>query len=500
MLERPQPARAPAPAPREQSERVVRTTVVLPVERPIAPARSLAGVWVLLSVLIVGFIGLMAAMGIFADSLGGALSGTVVGTPDRVVANWTPILVPTTYTQSPDILLIAYNSDTEVYSLTLVDGVTRSVRWRKPLSKEGYYQSAAVPDQGRVYVADGSRLVALDQAKGQSVWEAALADVLPEKDCLRIFGERVVALTKDGQVQAFDKQTGRPAWNVRLTETPRRLWDVAGQPAVLDQKESGKGAYLAIFNPADGKVVQQITPKCRVKDHPWDETLYTYNPVLVDNERQRLYFLFGSQPMCVQCADSATGKALWATSVADVHLSWVKTYVLAGDALYVTTGTGGGILAVVDTNKGTARQLVSDKDYELEMLAAREGTVVVHAVRQRGSRRDELWGLDAATGARRWQYILQAQDPVGHGSSQGVWDVQLTTRGLVVLQSPPRENQLHVDTLDLKDGRIGQTSTVKLAHDDIGAVVWTDSVAYVACWGKLYAVNLVTGAADFTWP
>lgn len=481
MLERPRP---------RIRERVVERVVTRrpqPIQTPVQTGSAVGGI-VVMAIVMVVVIGLVA----FAILVG---EGEIGLSQDRV-SNWTPILIPTEREQAPDLLLVTRNLNADNYDLTLLDGVTRAVRWRKPLGEKAY-NPVAVVHGDRVYVVDEAHLYALDLAEVQTAWEATLVDVLQGNSLLG-FSERVVALTKDGTLQAFDTRTGKPAWSVRLSGTPRQLYRVAGQPAVLDKKEGDKGAHLVVFNPADGTVAWQIMLTCRTDDHSWDRTAGIHSPIQVDDARNVVYVLFGHDPMCVQCVNGTTGDLVWTATVADLHYAWVEELALAGDALYITNHVRGGVLDVVDVAEGTARRLADEKDYELTTLVAQgddPGTVVVHAVRTRGSRRDELWGLDPTTGERRWQYVLQGLDASGDN-----WAARLTPHGLAVLRVPDGEAQLHVEILGLEDAQVLQSSTFKLVHDDLGAVAWTNTRAYVTSWGKLYAVDLTTGELEFAWP
>jgi outer membrane protein assembly factor BamB len=482
MLERPRP---------RIRERVVERVVTRrpqPIQTPVQTGSAVGGIVVMavIMVVVIGFV----VFGILMGEL-------EIGLSRDHVSGWAPILVPTEHEQAPDLLLVTRNLNADNYDLMLLDGVTRAVRLRKPLG-EKTYNPVAVVHGDHVYVVDEAHLYALDLAEGQTAWEAVLADVLADSrgDCLQVFGERVVALTKDGMVQAFDTRTGKPAWSVRLSETPRQLYRAAGQPAVLDKKEGDKSAHLVVFDPADGTVVWRFTPACRTDDHPWDQTAGVHSPIQVDDARNVVYVLFGHDPMCVQCVNGTTGDPVWTATVADLHYAWVEELALAGDALYVTNHVRGGALDVVDVSQGTARRLTDEQDYRLMALAAQTGSVaVVHAVRTRGSEQHELWGLDPATGERRWQYVLQ-----GLNASGGNWAARLVPQGLAVLRVPDDEAQLHVEILDLEDAQVLQSSTFKLVHDDLGAVTWTNTRAYVTSWGKLYAVDLATGELEFAWP
>ncbi|MBU0491335.1 MAG: PQQ-binding-like beta-propeller repeat protein [Chloroflexi bacterium] len=446
-----------------------------------------------------GLVTMLVIMGLIVGVVlvGMWLSESRIGRPSSDhVMNWLPILLPTDYPGVADLVLVTRDLNADDNNLVLVDGVTRALRWRKSLGQDSYSPTVIV-DGERLYLSNEARLYALDLATGRTIWEAVPADVLPspQQDCLQVFGDRVVVLTKDGTAQAFDADTGKPAWSVRLSQTPRQLLNVAGQPAVLDQPEDARGASLLILNLLDGSVDRQITPVCRAQDHPWDQTATIYSPMLVDNTRGVLYVLLGHGPLCVQCITVATGDVAWTATIADLNAVWTTDLVLVDDALYITGGTSGHTLDAVDLDQGTARRLADEPDYALTVLAARpQGPALVHAERTRGSTRDELWALDPATGDWRWRHVLQ-----GVGSFDN-WAAQIIPLGVAVLWVPDDEAQLHLDVLGANDAQVLQSGAIELRHNDLGTVAWTGTRAYVPSWGQLFVVNLETARLEFAWP
>lgn len=378
------------------------------------------------------------------------------------------------------------------YTLVYLDSSSQTVLWQSQSLSEEYYKTI-IPGNSLIYLGDQSRLLAFSRDDGTLVWQASLADVLCQ-DCLNVFGDHLVALTEGGVLQGFDAQTGALVWSKRLTGTPDRLLDIAGQPAVLDPIEDDIMA-LHILNANDGDVVQQFAPLCQ--HSIFEEDLDLYSPVIFTPGDGALYLFFGNLATCVQRWDINTGEMTWAT-VIDETVHWHSADpLLASGAIYL--GQEHGKIMAINAQDGRPNTLTGEPDYDLTPLARQDDTLIVRATRTRGSERDELWGLDAESGERRWQYLLQGEDWV-HDTARGQWDCQLTSRGLVLLQVLSDPDQLIVETLDPLNGvSAGQVSTK--VHDDYwGDVAWTDDVAWLRIRGKLYTVDLATGTLICTWP
>lgn len=403
------------------------------------------------------------------------------------------IPIPAEYGRPLDALILTYSIDGENYTLVYLDGNSQTVLWQsQPLSEEP--DKAIIPGDSLIYLDDQTQLLALNRSDGTLAWKASLADVLC-RDCLKRFGNRLVALTEGGTLQGFNAQTGALVWSKRLTGTPNRLLTIAGRSAVLDPTESDIMA-LHILNAENGDVVQRIAPLC---EHSiFEEDLDLYSPVIFTPSDGALYLLFGNLATCVQRWDTNTGEMTWSTVIDEV-MHWHFTSPLLADSTIYLSEEHDGKITAINTQDGRPTTLTDEPDYDLTPLARHDSILIVRAIRTRGSEREELWGLDAASGELRWQYLLQAQDWF-YDVAGGQWDCQLTSRGLVVLQVLSDPDQLIFDTLNPHSGvSAGQTST-KLHDDYWPHIAWTDDVAWLTIWGKLYTVDLDTGTPIYTWP
>lgn len=405
---------------------------------------------------------------------------------------------------SPDLLVYTYQVKAQTYHLTYLDGATYAVRWDSPPLGE-YSINPTAPGTALVYVTDENKqtrqqsLLALKREDGTLVWKAPLSDeVLSNcQGCLRALGNTVVALSRDGTVQAFEAQTGRLAWNHRLNYTADHMLVVKGWPAVVDQDapKDWDNISLYIWDQVTGELAHRITPHCPDSPHP--KALDIRSPVLVNSGGDTVYFLYGTLPACAERWDLTGSQMVWQMQYEDLYFDrYNAPPLLFDDAIY--SGYDGEVIAI-STADGRLRQLANEEDYELTPLDRWQGILIVSARRTRGSSRYELWGLDAATGEQRWRYLIQAEAKMGGPSSGGSWAARLTSRGLVVLQVLPEPPRAVLETVDPRTGVGGGQVSASLEDADLESVVWSDDAAWLEV-RTLVAVELATGKILFTWP
>lgn len=403
-----------------------------------------------------------------------------------------------------DLLVYLLHSGDDRFSLALLDGGSHAVRWQsQPLSTQPS-SARLVTGAGLAYIADGSRLLALRLSDGSPAWQTSLVAELPSgcDECLRLLDGRVVALQKDGSLQAFDAQSGRLGWSVRLAGTPREL-PIAGDRLVTLEPAAGeRGAVIDFLDPASGQVAQQIAPSCKRGAIPGEESPMVGSPLLFSPDGGAMYALFGLISSCAQRWNPASGERVWQQTL-DHGIApaiWYDNRPLLTDkALF---GSNGGVLWALDTASGDLRKLADDQEYKFVPLAARDDTLIVLAWPSWDSKRQALWGLDAATGERRWQYALQAKEarllqPFGD------WDWRLTPKGLVVVQVLKDQRQLIVDLVDPHTGVSTARQTTALGSSGSPTfwhAIWTDDMAWLKIDFSLYAVDLATGATAYRLP
>jgi outer membrane protein assembly factor BamB len=397
-----------------------------------------------------------------------------------------------------DLLVYAYGVGNNNYRVALIDGASHAARWvSEPLSKNAY-QGNLVAGQGMIYITDNDQLLALHQNDGTPAWQARL-DVEPQSscdDCMRLLGGHVLVLEKNSGVQAFDAKTGKLAWSKRLADNTRQL-SIAGERLVTTQPSQEKdGTLIAFLDPATGKPTLQIDPHCPKRntfselERPRSDT-----PFLFSEDAKTMYMMYGFFSQCAQAFDLSTGEPRWEVMLEQnmIPAVWFNTApVVTDQALYVNQDH---MIWALNSTDGSIRTLIEDDEYNLRPLARRDNMLIVLAAPTWDSQRQVLWGLDVATGERRWQEPLQAHT-LRNGSSSGDWDWQITPKGLVLVQVLRDDARLIVETLDLRSGLSSakqETQLTDLHMPSLYQPMWTDDTVYLKLDSHIYAVDLVTG-------
>jgi outer membrane protein assembly factor BamB len=463
------------------------------------------------------------------------LSGLPTGIPALVrpdVRVQDVLVLPPSNDGPPEVLASTYDYTTQADTLTYLDMGTPAVRWTVPnIPAFQLYNMLYTHDDQTLYVASEARLLALKRVDGSLAWEAALSDKMYSgcAGCLQLAAGNVVALTDDGQLQAFDQATGRPAWDVRLEETPRQLFGLGDQVALVD--EDGEARVLKVFDAKSGELARQIEPLGKNEPFPNDpQTLDLYTPALADPDGESLYFFIGFfPPVTIQRWNVVEDQQLWEAALNDDLVSLTASSVepvLADGTLYFRNGhyeEKSGLIAL-DLEDGSVRSiLASDPDYELDPLGAQDDVLLVAATRTRGTRRTEVWGLNNQTGDILWKHQPEAADladeqfslpsltiwfedgatatPSATASTAWIW--RLASGRLILLEV--LSNQIVVDSVSLANGaslgrfplplRLGDSfsSRVEVAHLT-ARQVWLDVD------GSLQVFDLETGTMSASWP
>ncbi len=420
-------------------------------------------------------------------------------------------LLPTDNDTQPDIVGVTRNSD-DTKRMVYVDfDADQHLRWQSEPLGDGadYVFNKVVANSASIYMAYETTLAAFDRQDGTIVWQATLNDEVSNicRDCLQIYGDWLVALTADGVLNGINAQTGQGAWSVRLTATPRQLLNLAGKTAVLD--EDGDVVGINVYEPATGALVQRIVPGCPNDPFPdRSQTLGIYDPVLVSSDGKNLYVPIGNfRPGCIQNWDAATLTQVWQTTVpVDVIRSLGREpYLLTDKAFYISDGQD---LSVVNLLDGTYREVFGDEDHNLVPLAAQDGVLVALAERTRGTRRYSLWGIDTATGSKRWEFTPDAEDLYERGSSvaydDGIWNAGVTSDKVIVLEAFSDPSFVNFTVLDLADGT--QTGTNRFDFGDDGSSYWIQVLGwsrdrvYLVMDSRLRAMDFTTATEIAAWP
>lgn len=403
-------------------------------------------------------------------------------------------------TREPELLVVSRNHERKSDTLMLLSPDDGAIRWESaPLGEDGSSWVVAHSAQ-TVIIADGSRLVGLSRADGATAWEAPLTDKIFYnvcRDCLQVFGESVVALTDDGQLQAFNAERGTPLWSVRLNQATRqmlRVGELVGVPDSLSKDDSEAGLFL--YSPSDGALVRTIEPSCAAEGSSYEDRPHYYDRIVADARSGALYWMLDSAYCLLRVGAGQFGGGQ--PTIDESFRSFDEDNALAADgSIYLSTGDA---LAVVD-EQGAVRQLLRDEDYDLRPLEVGPGALLALAQRTRGSARLELWLIDPATGERRWAHPLTAHDPIDGPYDSGDFAAHIVGSSVALFEQLEEPEAVRFELISFADGASTVSAEVRVedAGDYIRGVTWGSGTAWLAL-DELYGVSLESGATVSRWP
>ncbi|NNJ09536.1 PQQ-binding-like beta-propeller repeat protein [Chloroflexales bacterium ZM16-3] len=401
-------------------------------------------------------------------------------------------------TREPDMLVISRNYDRDGDTVLLFSPDAGAVRWESPpLGDNGNSWALAYSDQS-IIIANKTMLIGLSRADGAKIWEAPLTDRIFYNgcvDCIQVFGDSVVVLTDDGELQAFSAAKGAPLWSVRLNNATRqlvRMGDMVGVPDSLEK--GGSDAGLFVYRPSDGALDHTIEPVCQREGGGYEDRPHYYDRILSDAQSGAFYWMLDSAS-CLLRVDSGGGEQ---RSYNKSFRSFDEKNTLVADGvLYISTGKE---IYATDA-QGSVRLLLSAEDYNISSLEARPGALLVLAQRTRGSSRLELWLIDTQSGEQRWARVLTAGDPINGLYDSGDFAAHLTGDSVALIEQLGDPQEIWFDLLSMRDGTSSVHAQVKVddASRDIRGVAWGNRMAWAAV-DQLYGVSLESGTTVSRWP
>ncbi len=411
---------------------------------------------------------------------------------------------------TPDVLGMGYDIKGSKNALVYIEPISKTLRWRV----DAELQSKFLPTNDTVYLANKTRLLALDRATGTTRWETSLSDEVTGvcKECLRLVADRLVVLTKDDVLQGFDVKTGKKVWSQTLANVLPRFFVWGDKVVAIDRHEKTDGlpAQVTVFS-ANGDALLNFDVTCKLKGASGRSQVYSqpYDAMKLDEAAGVLYAWYGTFDGCAQKWDLTTGKALWTTTILDAQPPQYDNanFVLRDGKIYVG---GKDQVFVLNAATGKAKNLVpKSDDYDnVRPLGEQDGVLVVRALYTRGTPRFELWGIDTATGNKLWDVKFGAGGPmkgngpdslaglIGKDRDDVVWAAQLAPAGLVLVRNMGKpEFQLTVETFNLKDGTSQGQKAIKLniasPFYSVPAVLgWQGDVAWLHLNNSYYAVDV----------
>ncbi len=417
-------------------------------------------------------------------------------------------LLPSGHDGPPDLVTFVYPISGENPVLAYKTALSSTLRWQSPQPVKEWYAAKVLASPTLIYTNDETKLLALNRTDGKLAWQAPLADKLVSSciNCFVLLGERVIALIQGGTVQAFDAQSGQERWRKRLNfESTSRIETMGEHLLIFDRTQDNRHNLMLVTDPNSGEVVNEVTiPDCQ------GEGFDLFNPMAFS--QSELYFMAGDiiGPACVQVWNSQNWQMTRQVAFEGIALpadfssftSEQSKLRLLGEMLYFSgteKGSDENVIVRVNPAAGQWTAVARSNEYELTALAVTGDTLVVRARRDRGTARDELWGVDPTTAQPRWQYVLQAPRWYKDPGSGAAWDWQLTPHGLAVLQISADPDQLTLDMLDPQTGVSAGQNTIPLSDTYLTDIGWGQDTVWLAV-RTIYAIDLKSRSLTSTWP
>jgi outer membrane protein assembly factor BamB len=391
--------------------------------------------------------------------------------------------------------------------LRRVDPINHRVLWSSTNLNNTSGESAdIVAGTNQVFAIFGTTVLALDPNTGRQLWQASLSNGLAtpcDSGCAVLVGSRLVALSKDGVVQAFDAATGAQTWSKRLNSTPR--WLEAAGSSVLVDDISGAGPALVVLDiDAQTGTARTIAPSCAPSADPIGPARPTEESELfVSPDGAALTVLIADSSGCVVQYGVSNGSQMWQTppdqNTARIPFSLTGQSALVDAQNLVWTNDENGGMQVFALNRATGaiRQLVDDKRNNLQLVGIVGTTLVIKATPRFDPQKPATVGVDLATGVQRWQ---AASRVTVSGDNQGAL---VTSRSPIIVSCNSNANTCKFEAIDSQTGTVVGSSTVTAdpaEQQEVHLVNTPDTLLVTAGWNHVVGVDPATAAIRWSWP
>jgi outer membrane protein assembly factor BamB len=395
----------------------------------------------------------------------------------------------------PQLIAFVNGGEGNKRRLALLDMATNKRLWVGPALSDETYASAPIAFGGDVIVYPDQRtLKGFSRSDGSQLWATDLTDKVCS-GCLVVVGTTAIALADDYVVQGVDLASGERLWTSDVIGDYglRELRIVDGKVLVYGRNADVDG-QVSVLDPITGEVLQQFTPECKLDAFDENETVYTDpdGTQFLSADGKTLVMFADSFKPCFLAYDPTTGTKLWQQSFdyPENGISIDKRIIVGSQSYFVG---GRERVYAVGRKDGAVRELFNESDYAFHTLAERDGVLLTLAIKQRGTRIIELWGLDSESGKRLWrrefngdgEMLREPYDAAGTvGENEEIWDLLETATGIVLIRLEANPHQYVIEQLDLKTGQPTSSQMIERPPDD---TVWVPD--FVLQQGNLLVLN-----------
>jgi outer membrane protein assembly factor BamB len=276
------------------------------------------------------------------------------------------------------------------------------------------FRCASDDGSSRIYLQTGDSIYALDALNGKMLWESALPELT--QPCLPpVAAEPYLLLAgEDGALVALQEETGQPLWQSRLT-IDQQSTSAIGTEYIRTILVDGQTAYVARYGatltaydlasgmerwfvaleemPITLAIVDErlyvgseyslLTLRSGQGELLWEKYLGYYGYLRdMAADKDRVYMALGSESGDYITALSQNGSSiLWTTLISEIGLSYINTFLLQGDALYICgdrllalSSRTGDLIWKTDQMADLGRPVLLK-----DSIVVREGGLAVHA-------------------------------------------------------------------------------------------------------------------------
>lgn len=353
------------------------------------------------------------------------------------------------------------------FSIGFLFGNQPDTQWESEKLAGNGYSSQLLANDSQIFVSLETNFYALNRADGTQQWQTTLTDRLPYScwDCFLTFEDSLVVLTYDDRLHGINRQTGEILWQ-QDADVDRLL--PLGEWVGLMREQEDAGTGLEILNPTTGELVRRLEPRCT--DSYGSDDPYPTDWFEMDAGTNSIYFLFDYPELCFQRWNFITGEQLLDVKVNSSSFSPSYNGTLATpDSFYFSQYNQ---IMALNKQDGTVRFVLEEEAYDFSFLEANAGILLIRAINNRGTTREELWAVHPQTGNLLWKYIPPADEMLVSGETEviyeddkGMWQAHLTNRGVVLLQAQHNPPRLTFDIFDLTTGSSSGQKTLNLSVD-----------------------------------